>query len=151
MNAKLCQRPRDGKTTLRQEHVSLQPIRCLRLSGPMSPAVSLQSCWRQNTECSSHHAPLDSTRHDILLPPPPIPQSPSPFLSPSPQLAQVPKGPASGHVPSPWKHIPASGSYTQRKGQTLSGKHMTLEEHADSPRGSLQSSVTVQPIATIPP
>lgn len=54
--------------------------------------------------------------------------------------------------PAPWEHILASGSYPHRKGQTLSrGTHDPPKNTLTPTRGYLQSSIIVQPTATIPP
>lgn len=54
--------------------------------------------------------------------------------------------------PAPGKHILSSGSYSQRKGQTLyRGMHDPPQNALTPTRGSFQSSIIVQPTATIPP
>lgn len=93
--------------------------------------------------------------HDILPQPPPTHQSPDLFFPhqhhqwPRPLF---PKDLCLAMFPAPWKHILSSGSYSQRKGQTLSkGTHDPPKKALTPTRVSLQSSIIVQPTATIPP
>lgn len=120
--------------------VSLQSDACL--SGPMSLLSVSRAAGDRTQSAASHYvtppSPTHSTRHDISLPSPPILQSPSLFLSPHHHhwpRSLFPKDLFLAMSPDPGSTSLASGSYTQRKGQTLSGKHMTLQEHSDSPRG----------------
>lgn len=97
------------------------------LSGPMSPAVSLQSCWRQNTECTVSHChththTLQHTQHTMTFPfrrlpfSSPLPRSYLLTTTTGPDL--FPKDLFLAMFPAPWKHILVSGAYPQRKGQT---------------------------------
>lgn len=97
-------------------------------------------------------SPTHSTRGDISLPPPPILQ-PVPFpvliCPPSPQAQiSVPKGPVSGHVPSPLEAHPCIWLLPTEEGAD------TIRETYDpsrtlTPQGD--SSVMVQPTTNVPP
>lgn len=118
----------------KNEYPSGQSEACL--SGPMSPAVSLLGYWRQNTECTLSplcHTPLPNTLHTPGHFPSASSHSPVPFpvlISLPPPLAQIsaPKGPISGHVPSPLEAHPCIWLLPTEEGADY-------QKHSDSPRG----------------